>query len=225
MLLTFDCYGTLIDWETGILRALREAWPESAALDDRALLDEFHEIQNRLKTDAYRRYRALLTEVSVAVAREHGWDDSEARAATIPASIPEWRPFDDTNSALGRLRDAGATLGILSNIDDDLLAGTLRRFDVAFDRLGTAERLHSYKPATPHFELGLAWAREDADGEAGWLHIAQSLFHDIEPATRLGLRAVWVNRRGEELPTSARPLHTAHDLAAAVDWILGERLS
>ena len=223
MLLTFDCYGTLIDWEAGILEALRLAYPRSVSLDDRALLDEFHAVQNRLKTDAYRPYRALLTEVTAALSAGHGWDPSELASASVPASIPRWRPFPDTNPALRRLREAGARLGILSNIDDDLLAGTLGHFDVEFDRLGTAERLRSYKPATPHFELGREWARADPDGEDGWLHVAQSLFHDIEPATRAGLRAVWVNRRGETLPESAAPVHVAPDLATAADWILGGR--
>lgn len=221
MLLTFDCYGTLIDWESGILAALRRAYPEATSVDDRALLDEFHAVQNRLKSDAYRSYRTLLTEVAAALARARGWDPSELTAASIPASIPGWRPFADTNPALRRLREAGASLGILSNIDDDLLSGTLGHLEADFDRLGTAERLKSYKPATRHFELGREWAAEDPDGEEGWLHVAQSLYHDIEPATRLGLRSVWVNRRGEELPDSAGPAHVAPDLASAADWILG----
>lgn len=221
MLLTFDCYGTLIDWETGILEALRAAYPESAALPDEALGNEFHAVQNRLKTDVYRSYRSLLAEVASELAAAHGWDPGVDAAAGVPASVPSWRPFDDTNRALTRLRGAGHHLGILSNIDDDLLAGTLAHFDVTFDHLGTAQQLESYKPASAHFALGAAWAGSGTDPDRGeWLHVAQSLFHDIVPATRLGLRSVWVNRHAERLPPEAAPVHVAPDLDAAVEWIL-----
>jgi len=229
MLITFDCYGTLIDWAGGILAALRASYPASASEPGRTLLDRFHAVQNRLKTSEYRPYRDLLTEVAHALAEESGWEDSPEAAGHIPASIPTWTPFEDTNRGLRRLAEAGARLGILSNIDDDLLAGTLEHFDVTFDRLGTAERLRSYKPAAAHFELGRQWAEADAEAgvsseipgsPSGWFHVAQSLFHDIEPATRLGLRSVWVNRLREPLPADARPVHTAPDLDAAVDWIL-----
>jgi 2-haloalkanoic acid dehalogenase type II len=221
MLLTFDCYGTLIDWETGILTALRAAYPESLELDDERLGTAFHSVQNRLKTDRYRSYRTLLTETAAELASVHGWDESLAVAASVPASIPEWCPFADTNPSLRRLRDTGAEIGILSNIDDDLLQGTLAHFEVPFDRLGTAQRLQSYKPARPHFELGAAWAAETGKP---WVHVAQSLFHDIVPATRLGIRTVWVNRRGEDLPNDAAPLYVAGDLADAADWIAGKLL-
>ncbi len=223
MLLTFDCYGTLIDWETGILGALRSAYPTSAAIADETLGAEFHAIQNRLKTDEYRSYRSLLTEVAAELATSHGWDPSIDTAATVPASIPAWLPFEDTNRALKRLQDHGIRLGILSNIDDDLLTGTLEQLDVVFDHLGTAQQLKSYKPATPHFELGAEWARaeESADAEDyPWLHVAQSLFHDIVPTTRLGLRSVWLNRRGEARPADAAPVYEAPDLDTATDWIL-----
>jgi 2-haloalkanoic acid dehalogenase type II len=217
MLLTFDCYGTLVDWETGILTALRTAYPESRRIGDERLGAEFHSIQNRLKTDRYRTYRTLLTETSAELASVRGWDDSPALAASIPASIPWWRPFTDTNPSLRRLRDAGAELGILSNIDDDLLQGTLEHFEVPFDRLGTAQRLRSYKPARPHFALGAAWAEETG---RPWIHIAQSLFHDVVPATGSGIRTVWVNRRCEDLPEDATPVYVARDLTDAADWIV-----
>ena len=121
------------------------------------------------------------------------------------------------------MRDAGIRLGILSNIDNDLLLGTLTHFDVTFDRLGTAGDLRSYKPARPHFELGARWAADESDDDGSgdrWIHVAQSLFHDILPATSIGLPAVWVNRRREQLPPDAKPVHEAPDLETAVDWIL-----
>ncbi|WP_420616399.1 haloacid dehalogenase [Candidatus Palauibacter sp.] len=215
-LLTFDCYGTLIDWEGGILAALRTAYAEAAAVDDELLLGKFHAAQNRLKTSDYRPYRQLLTETAMEVARVNGWDTSEELAAGVPASIPSWQPFPDTNPALSRLADGGVTLGILSNIDDDLLAGTLRHFDVEFGLLGTAQRLRSYKPAAPHFERGREWAA----GFDRWLHVAQSLFHDVVPATSLAIPVLWVNRKAEPRPDDAAPVHIAPDLAAAATWLL-----
>ena len=215
-LLTFDCYGTLIDWEGGILAALRTAYAEVAAVEDELLLGKFHAAQNRLKTSEYRPYRQLLTETAMEVARVNGWDTSEELAAGVPASIPSWQPFPDTNPALSRLGDGGVTLGILSNIDDDLLAGTLRHFDVEFGLLGTAQRLRSYKPAAPHFERGREWAA----GFDRWLHVAQSLFHDVVPATSLGIPVLWVNRKAESRPNDADPVHIAPDLAAAATWLL-----
>ncbi len=217
-LLTFDCYGTLIDWESGILAALRAAYPGSETLSDSRLLEEFHAAQNALKTQRYRSYRELLTEVALALAGRHGWEEWREVAGTIPASIPEWRPFPDTNPALRRLAGAGDALGILSNIDDDLLAGTLRHFEVAFDHLGTAQSLRSYKPAAAHFERGREWAAEYRD----WCHVAQSLFHDVVPATRLGIQVVWVDRKSEAPSSEARPAFTAPSLAAAAEWLLSD---
>ena len=215
-LLTFDCYGTLVDWESGILGGLRAAYPKGTAVEDEVLLGEFHAAQNRLKTSEYRPYRQLLTETSAEVARSNGWDTSTELAAGVPASIPSWQPFPDTNPALSRLAEAGVTLGILSNIDDDLLAGTLKHFEVEFGLLGTAQRLRSYKPAAPHFERGRAWAAHFDR----WLHVAQSLFHDVVPATSLRVPVLWVNRKGESRPEDAHPVHITPDLAAAAEWLL-----
>lgn len=216
-LVTFDCYGTLVDWETGILNALREGYPGAREMADDALLREFHASQNALKMGSYRAYRGLLAEAARRLAAGRDWPEDPERAAGVAASLPSWRPFPDTNPALERLGRAGVRIGILSNIDDDLLSATLEQLAVDFDYLGTAERLRSYKPARPHFDLGRGWA--DASPGA-WIHVAQSLFHDIEPATALRIPAVWVNRKGERPSQAARPLHETADVATAVDWIL-----
>jgi 2-haloalkanoic acid dehalogenase type II len=217
-LLTFDCYGTLIDWNRGIAGAVRAACPEAAGLSNEALLGSFYAIQDGLKTSEYRPYRQLLTEVTLELARRNGWTISQESARQVPASIPDWTPFDDTNEALARLASAGFRLGILSNIDDDLLSGTLRHFDVAFDLLVTAQSLRSYKPARAHFDRAL----EEVGGERDrLLHLAQSLFHDVRPATQLGLDVVWVNRASEPHPADVEPLVVTPDLSSAVDWVLG----
>ncbi len=219
-LLTFDCYGTLIDWNRGIAGAVRAACPGSAELPDEALLAAFYEIQDGLKTAEYRPYRRLLTEVTLELARRRGWETTLERAGGVPASIPAWLPFPDTARSLERLAGAGFRLGILSNIDDDLLAGTLEHFPVRFDLLVTAESLRSYKPATPHFERALA----EVGGERGkLLHLAQSLFHDVRPATRLGIDVVWVNREREPVPDDVAPAAVTPDLEGAVDWVLEHR--
>lgn len=215
-LLTFDCYGTLIDWRAGIVEGLRDAWPVAGEVPSETLLSGFLSIQDELKTSAYRPYRELLSETALRLARRQGWEATAERAARVPESLPGWRPFPDTVGALRRLHGAGMTLGILSNIDDDLLAGTLEHLEVPFGLLGTAQRLRSYKPASAHFELGRSWA----GAHDAWLHVAQSLFHDVLPATRLGVPILWVNREGEALPADAEPVHVAGDLAEAADWIL-----
>ena len=201
-LLTFDCYGTLIDWEGGILAGLRAAYPEAAAVEDERLLGEFHAAQNRLKTSEYRPYRQLLTETSVEVARANGWNTADEPAAGVPASIPSWRPFPDTNPALSRLAAAGVTLGILSNIDDDLLAGTLKHFEVEFGLLGTAQRLRSYKPAAPHFERGRANGPPASTGGCTWRRASSTT---SSPRPRSGVPVLWVNRKGESRPGRRRP--------------------
>ena len=150
------------------------------------------------------------------MAKENGWDERTEPAETVPASIPSWLPFPDTNAALSRLADAEVTLGILSNIDNDLLAGTLEHFCVTFPFVATAEDLRSYKPATPHFVRSREWAA----GYRTWLHVAQSLFHDVEPANNLGIPVVWVNRKSEALPSTVHPVHIASDLASFADWFL-----
>ena len=215
-LLTFDCYGTLIDWEAGIIGALRAAYPGAAGVADSVLLGDFLAAQDRLKTSAYRPYRQLLTETAAEVAHANGWDASEAPAAGVAASVPSWLPFPDTNPALSRLAAGGVTLGILSNIDDELLAGTLRHFEVKFALIATAQRLRSYKPAAPHFQRGREWAASFDR----WLHVAQSLFHDILPATALDIPVLWVNRNAQLLPEDADPVHVLPDLGAAAAWLL-----
>lgn len=179
--ITFDCYGTLIDWESGIADAFRAA---GVNRDREELLRAYAEAERSVEREAYRPYREVLAE---AASRVTGGD-----GAFMPESLPRWTPFPDTNAALERLRAAGYQLGILSNTDDDLLAATRRHFTVDFDLLVTAQQVRSYKPAHGHF-----LAAREAIGGKCWLHAAQSNFHDIAPATELGIPNAWVNRHGQ----------------------------
>ena len=194
-IITFDCYGTLIDWESGIADAFRKA---GIATDREKLLEAYHR-QEPAVEKTYRSYRQVLTETAVRVAADVGTSISPAEAEFLPESLPSWKPFPDTNAALESLRRR-SRLGILSNVDDDLLAETLRHFTVDFEILITAEQVRSYKPAPGHFA-----AARGRIGNRSWLHAAQSYFHDIVPASGLGIPTAWINRKGERPTGAARP--------------------
>jgi len=212
---TFDCYGTLIDWETGIREAFsRAARRDGVALDPAAALAAYREIEPVVEAEAYRRYRVVLTETARRVAARPGWRLSDERAGFLAESLPDWRPFSDTNPALERLAAAGYRLGILSNVDDDLLAGTLRHLTAKFDLLVTAQQVGSYKPAHGHFLT----ARQRIGGSP-WLHAAQSYFHDIVPARALGTPVAWINRHAEPGPVGGAVEREFHSLAGLADWL------
>ena len=199
-LITFDCYGTLIDWEQGIVAAFqREAARQGTALDANAVITAYHAEEPLVESQSYSAYRAVLTETGRRVAARLGLSIEPERAAFLAESLPHWQPFADTNQALERLAQR-YRLGILSNVDDDLLALTRRLFTVEFDVIVTAQQVGSYKPAHGHF----IEARQRAP-EARWLHAAQSYFHDVVPARTLSIPVAWVNRK-HELPVAGGPL-------------------
>ncbi len=213
--LTFDCYGTLIDWESGITTAIQTAAQRSGVeLRREAILAEYHRVEPTVQAEEYQPYRAVLRAVAVALAGELGWELEPERAGFLADSVADWAPFRDTNAALERLRAAGYQLGILSNVDDDLLAGTLRNLSVEFDFLITAEQVRAYKPAQAHFLK----ARELL-GASRWLHVAQSLFHDVVPAAALGIPAVWVNRKREQAVGGVWPIAEVETLDGLVNWL------
>ena len=211
---TFDCYGTLIDWEAGLRTAFAQAARAAGVAFDPAVLAAYHEIEPVVEREVYRRYRAVIGETAQRAAARVGWALDGQRAALIGGSVPEWPPFPDTNLALQRLRDAGYRLGILSNVDDDLLAGTRRHFAVPFEFWVTAQEVGSYKPAAPHFERG----RERVGG-ARWLHAAQSYFHDVVPARAAGIPMAWINRKGQRPTGEARADREFPTLVGLADWL------
>jgi 2-haloalkanoic acid dehalogenase type II len=213
--ITFDCYGTLIDWETGISAAFLEtARADGLALEREAVLRTYAELEPAVEAETYRRYREVLAETARRVAARLGWPLAPERAAFLADSLPLWPPFPDTNPSLERLAAAGYRLGILSNVDDDLLAGTLGHFRVPFDLIITAQQVGSYKPAHGHFLT----ARERI-GEQRWLHAAQSHFHDVLPCRALGIPVAWINRKHEAAPEGERPTRELSTLAELVDWL------
>jgi 2-haloalkanoic acid dehalogenase type II len=199
--ITFDCYGTLIDWESGIADAFRDAGVDRPREE---LLRAYAEAERAVERDRYRSYREVLTEAAARVAGRDG--------SFLAESLPQWKPFADTNPALERLRDAGYKLGILSNVDDDLFAATRRHFSVDFDLIITAQQVRSYKPAHGHF-----LAARTAIGAQRWLHAAQSNFHDIAPATALGIPNAWVNRHGQT--DGVTPTYEVRDMAGLAELL------
>jgi 2-haloalkanoic acid dehalogenase type II len=212
---TFDCYGTLINWEAGITKAFRDAAAaDGVSLDPAAVLRALFDTRPASEAPEYRTYRERLTDEAVRVGGRLGWPISRERAAFLPESLPQWMPFPDTNPALTRLSQAGYQLGILSNVDDDLLAGTLRHLEATFSLLITAQQVRSYKPAPGHF----ATARSRIAPQR-WLHAAQSYFHDVTPAVTHSIPVAWINRKGERVTGAAWPDWEFRTLTELTDWL------
>ncbi len=200
--LTFDCYGTLIDWETGLLAAMRSALGDVA--EDDELLGAYGRYEAAAEAGPYRRYREVLAAGLRGVAAELGVEVSDDAAERFGGSVADWPAFPDSTDALRRLA-AGYRLGVLTNCDDDLFAASSARLGVPFDWVVTAEQVGAYKPASAHFEE--LFRRLDAEGIARdrVLHVAQSRYHDHVPAQRLGLRSVWIDRRHDRPGSGATP--------------------
>ncbi len=200
--LTFDCYGTLIDWEAGLLGAFA---PVLAAhdvhIDDEALLVRYAAHEARLEAGPYLRYRDLLAEALRGVGAELGFRPTEEEAATFGGSVADWPAFPDSTAALALLATR-YRLGVLTNCDDDLFAASNERLGVRFDWIVTAEQVGSYKPSPANFERLLATV--DVPSER-ILHVAQSLYHDHAPAKRMGLSSVWIDRRHDRPGAGATP--------------------
>jgi 2-haloacid dehalogenase len=207
-ILSFDCYWTLIDWETGILSALRPILARHGLrVPDETLLEAFAVLETGAESAPYRPYAVVLREVAEGLGRRFGFSPDDRERGALAESLPAWLPFADTRDALRALRTR-YRLAVISNIDDDLFAGTALSLGIEFDWVVTAAQVGSYKPSAENFRRALA--RFGAPAERV-LHVAQSLFHDIAPAKSLGFSTVWVNRRrgraggGATPPASARP--------------------
>ena len=214
-IITFDCYGTLIDWESGIVDAFRsEAASDGLALQPDRIIKAYGIEEHVVESGSYRPYRDVLNATALRVADRLDWPLSPDRAVFLFDSLQHWQPFPDTNPALERL--AGRyRLGILSNIDDDLLSATRRHFSAGFDLIVTAQQVKSYKPGFAHFQEALARAAGDR-----LLHAAQSYFHDVVPASTLGIPVVWVNRKNQTPePGGPLPTHEVRDLTELADLL------
>ena len=207
---TFDCYGTLIDWDAGIRAELARVFG-----DDRAdeLLERYHEVEPEIqRADPARAYRDVLIEAM----RRLGAPASQE--AALARSLPDWPPFPEARAALHEARDNGWKLAILSNTDRDLLDTSIERVGVAIDHSVVAGEIGSYKPAHRHWERFFA---ETGADRSRHVHVAQSHVHDIVPANELGLRSIWINRRGESgEPPPTRELPDLTGLTDVLDELV-----
>jgi 2-haloacid dehalogenase len=196
---TFDCYGTLIDWEGGLADALSGLWPDA---DAKALLARYHEIEPRVQLERALPYREVMRQALALLAGDEDLPLAEGDEYALGESLPTWRPFPEVPGALAELRGRGFSLAILSNTDPDLLDASLERIGVSVDARITAAEAGSYKPASGHWERFFETTGAEREQH---VHVAASLYHDIEPADKLGLKAVWINRLQEQsdLPRAA----------------------
>ena len=220
--LTFDCYGTLIDWENGILNALRPILrAHQIELTDDAALELFGELESAQERE-YKIYRRVLENVLQNMGAHLGFVPTENEIRAFGESVRDWEPFADSADALATLKRK-YKLVILSNVDDDLFAFSARKLGVVFDDVITAQQCQSYKPSLNNFRIAETRVGVPKDK---WLHVAQSLFHDIAPAKKMGLDTVWVNRRwnkpgaGATPPTDAMPDVTVKSLAELADLVM-----
>jgi len=198
---TFDCYGTLVDWESGISEAIARILSRHGARAQRAqIIEMYAEIEGRAESGPYKRYRDVLAEVMREYARRFGAALAPEEDGELAASVKEWPVFDETPSALRALKKK-FKLGVLSNIDDDLFAGTRPKLGVELDEFVSAQQVRSYKPGEAHFKEGLKRLGMKAREV---LHVAESVRHDVGPAKRLGFQTVWVNRAAGRPSASGR---------------------
>lgn len=216
-LLTFDCYGTLVDWETGILQALRPILAAaSVEVEDALLLGNYAQLESQIEAGPYRSYVAVLGAVLDGLGSELGFTPTEVNKQAFAESVGDWPAFADTPAALAKLADR-FQLGILSNIDDAMITQSRKRIGEHFSHVFTAQAIGSYKPSSRNFEYLLAHVEQPKEKI---LHVAQSLFHDVKPAKELGLHTVWINRRsakpgyGATPPAEATPDAEFADLAS-----------
>lgn len=209
---TFDCYGTLVDWEGGAgaflyQQALRQG--EVAPPPGWALRERWEALQFALVQGAYRPYKAILAESLRQWLAERGapWDPTLGES--LVQAMRSWQPFPDTRPALARARAAGLRLAIVSNTDRDIIAHTLRQLALPFDEVVTAEDAGAYKPARPMFELALKRLGEPPERV---LHVAFGFKYDIATAQELGCQTAWLNRHAEQQPPGTTPTHTWRDL-------------
>ena len=199
--LTFDCYGTLIDWETGILAALRAAHPEGWPASDEELLERFAIHEGAAERADYRLYRDVLAQTLRGIGDDFGVDITDDAARRFADSVGDWPAFPDSTAALRRLGQR-FKLAVITNCDNDLFAASSEQLGVRFDWIITAEKARSYKPSVKNFELAFATIPVPRDRI---LHVAQSLYHDHAPAKSLGMTTVWIDRRHDRPGAGATP--------------------
>jgi 2-haloacid dehalogenase len=209
---TFDVYGTLIDWEKGVSDAFeREAKRDGFTIDRDEVIALFHEISREIESGSYELYAEVLRRTAVEIAKRIGWPLEPSRSGFLPDSVQRWAPFKETNAQLRKFVSNFET-GLVSNIDDKLLGQTRRHIPHDFDLVVTAQQVRSYKPDPAHFN---ECARRIGT-KKGWVHVASSYYHDVEPCIKLKVPVIWVNRNRETLePSQKKPTAEVKNLLEA----------
>jgi 2-haloacid dehalogenase len=192
---TFDVYGTLIDWEDGAYTAFqKEADRDGYTLPRDEVIPLFLQHQREIMSGSYELYAEVLRRTAIAVAKDLGWPLEPSRAQFLPDSVPRWRPFKETMPVLKKV-SAKKQTGLISNVDDKLLGQTRRHFGMDFDLVVTAQQVRSYKPDPAHFKE----CERRIGSKKGWVHIGSSYYYDVEPCLKLKVPVIWVNRNKETL--------------------------
>jgi 2-haloacid dehalogenase/putative hydrolase of the HAD superfamily len=206
---TFDVYGTLIDWETGVYEAFQaEAERDGFTIERDELMALFFETQRQIMAGSYELYAEVLRRTAVQIAKKLGWPLEPSRSGFLPDSVQRWRPFRETNPVLTKIAKK-YKIGLISNIDDKLLGLTRRHIPLDFDLVVTAQQVRSYKPDPAHF----VECERRIGGKKGWVHVAESYYFDVEPCVKRKVPVYWVNRHKAQLEASQKkPDAEAHNL-------------
>ncbi len=191
---TLDVYGTLIDWETGVMDALEKVTEGEVKFDKAEVLSQFKEIQHKIEAGSYELYAEVLRRTVIEIAENIGWRLEPSQAGFLPESIASWKPFSETNPSLKKLSKNFQT-GLVSNIDDKLLGHTRRHIPLDFDLVVTAQQVRAYKPDPAHFNE----FQRRIGGKKGWVHISSSYHTDVEPCIKKKVPVIWINRNKETL--------------------------
>jgi 2-haloacid dehalogenase len=211
---TFDCYGTLIDWNAGIGAVLERLYGTEQAPQ---LLRRYHELEPQVQAESYRPYSEVLTLTLERLANEVGYGIPEGESGVLPKSLPDWPPFPEAPDALRALRERGWSLAVLSNVDRALIVESEKRLGVPVDVVVTAEDVGAYKPDHAHFERFFELTTAERERH---VHVGASRFHDVKPANELGLKSVWIDRGGSDSEAhgaGADPDRTLPDLSGLPD--------
>ena len=197
---TFDVYGTLIDWDTGVFDAFdAEGRRDGFTVEGDELLPLFHEIQQQIQAGSYELYAEVLRRTAVQIAKQLGWPLEPSRSGFLPDSVQRWKPFKETNPVLQKIAKA-YKVGLISNIDDKLLGQTRRHIPLDFDLVVTAQQVRSYKPDPAHFTE----CERRIGSKKGWVHIAASYYYDVAPCLKKKVPVIWVNRSHDALETGQK---------------------
>jgi 2-haloacid dehalogenase/putative hydrolase of the HAD superfamily len=209
---TFDVYGTLIDWEEGVYQAFKkEADRDGFTIDKDEIIPLFHEISREIEGGSYELYAEVLRRTALEIAKRINWPLEPSRSGFLPDSVQRWPAFKETNAQLKKFASK-FQIGLVSNIDDKLLGQTRRHIPHDFDLVVTAQQVRSYKPDPAHFKE----CERRIGGKKGWVHVANSYYHDVEPCAKLKVPVIWVNRAKEQLePSQKKPTEEVKTLLEA----------